>query len=180
MQVSITTRHTKLTEQLKDYATEKIQKVEKYFDKVIDAHVILGKEKYFSFAEATILVSGTRLHAKEEAKDIYAAIDLLSESLERQMKRFKEKLRTKYRTHRQKKKYPETESLTEETNADREFDSLVSKREYTTVPLTIKDALQRFEETGVDFLPFVNKQTGEVCIVYRKTNKMYGLLVPEK
>lgn len=181
MQVSITTRHTKLTPQLKSYAMEKIQKVEKYFDKVIDAHLVLSVEKYFSSAEVTITAGGTRLHAKEEAQDLCAAIDLVVDSLERQMKRFKEKLRTRYRVHRQSKnRRIDTNggSSVEEIREDAEYKNLVTKKQYDTTPLTLEEALVRLEKTGVDFLPFVYKPNGEVRILYRKADKTYGLLTP--
>ncbi len=183
MQVSITVRHAKLTPQLKKYAEEKVSKVQKYFDNVIAAHVILTVEKYYSIAEATVNAGGTRINAKEESQDLYAAIDLMVDSLDRQMKKFKEKIKTnKHHDHRTSDNLLRTEAkIISRNGAERAGTDLaknVIKKEFDTSPINAKEAIKRMELTDNDFWAFVNIETNKVNIVYKRRDGTFGLLEP--
>jgi putative sigma-54 modulation protein len=93
MQVSISGHHVEVTESLRHYIQEKIQRLDRHFDKAIDIHVILTVEKLRHKAEATLHVSGANLFAEDEKEDMYAAIDGLIDKLDRQGKKFKEKIK---------------------------------------------------------------------------------------
>lgn len=92
MQLSISGHHVDVTEALKNYVNEKIQRLERHFDQVIDVHVILSVEKLIQKAEATMQVNGAKLFAEDRHEDMYAAIDSLIDKLDRQIIRHKEKL----------------------------------------------------------------------------------------
>ena len=94
MHLHITGHHVELTDSLRNYVTEKFQKIERHFEKVIDVHVILSVEKLGQKAEATMQVNGAKLHAEETQSDLYAAIDGLIDKLDRQVLRHKEKSRS--------------------------------------------------------------------------------------
>lgn len=96
MQISIEGHHVDLTESMQDYIQSKMAKIERHFDQVVDIRVVLSVEKLRQKAEATVHVAGNNLHAHEENQDMYAAIDLLVDKLDRQVKKHKEKL-TKHR-----------------------------------------------------------------------------------
>jgi putative sigma-54 modulation protein len=98
MHISITGHHVDLTDALRNYVTEKFQKIERHFDKLIDIHVILTVEKLEQKAEATMQVNGAKLHAEETTGDLYAAIDGLIDKLDRQVLRHKEKTQSSNRT----------------------------------------------------------------------------------
>ncbi len=93
MQVSISGHHVEVTDSLRNYINEKIQRLDRHFDKAIDIHVILTVEKLRHKAEATLHVSGANLFAEDEEEDMYAAIDGLIDKLDRQGKKFKEKIK---------------------------------------------------------------------------------------
>lgn len=93
MQLNLTGHHVDITPPLRDYVNSKMEKVERHFDNVTDAHVILTVEKLRHKAEATIHVSGGNIHAESVEDDMYAAIDGLIDKLDRQVKRHKEKLK---------------------------------------------------------------------------------------
>lgn len=97
MNVSLTGQHIELTEPLRNYVHEKVNKLERHFDNVIDIHVILNVEKLRQQAEAIIDLTGTRIHAEAEAPDMYAAIDALVSKLDRQVLKHKEKLKDHHR-----------------------------------------------------------------------------------
>jgi putative sigma-54 modulation protein len=91
MQLNISGHHVELTEALKDYVNDKFQRLERHFDQISNAHVILQVEKLRQIAEATVNISGGELHAKAETEDMYAAIDALVDKLDRQILKHKEK-----------------------------------------------------------------------------------------
>lgn len=91
MQIEITGHHVDLTEALRSYVNEKFQRLERHFERVVDVHVVLGVEKQLQKAEANIHVSGNTLFASAEEPDMYAAIDLLVDKLDRQLVKHKEK-----------------------------------------------------------------------------------------
>lgn len=92
MNLTISGHQLDLTDSLTNYARVKVQKLMGPFDKVIDAHVILGTEKVSQYAEATVNLRGKTLFAKAEGQDVYAAIDGLVDKLDRQLVRYKERV----------------------------------------------------------------------------------------
>lgn len=100
MNLSVTGHHVDVTEPLKAYVAEKMDKLERHFDRVTDIHVILSVEKLRQQAEATIDLAGTTVHAEAENGDMYAAIDALVDKLDRQVIKHKEKLRDHHRRER--------------------------------------------------------------------------------
>lgn len=97
MNLSVTGHHIEVTDALKDYVEEKMNRLERHFDQVTDIHVILGVEKVRQQAEATIDLAGAKVHAQAENEDMYAAIDALIDKLDRQVLKHKEKLRDHHR-----------------------------------------------------------------------------------
>jgi putative sigma-54 modulation protein len=93
MQINLTGHHVDLTDSLKAYVNEKIQKLERHFDKVTDTHVILTVENNRHKAEATVNMSGNNIYADCIEDDMYASIDGLVSKLDRQVVKHKEKIK---------------------------------------------------------------------------------------
>jgi putative sigma-54 modulation protein len=91
MQIKLTGHHVDITEPLKDYVDNKFDRLERHFDHVINAHVILSVEKLRQKAEATLLINGANVFADATHEDMYAAIDGLIDKLDRQVIKYKEK-----------------------------------------------------------------------------------------
>ena len=96
MQLSISGHHIDVTEALRTYVEEKLKKLERHYDHITNAHVILSVEKVKQRAEATIHISGAELFADADSEDLYAAIDRLTDKLDRQILRHKEKTQDRY------------------------------------------------------------------------------------
>jgi putative sigma-54 modulation protein len=92
MQINISGHHIELTAALKEYAEEKIKRLEHHFDQITHSDITLTVEKLVQKAECTIHVSGSDLHASAEDENMYAAIDSMSDKLDRQLLKHKEKL----------------------------------------------------------------------------------------
>ena len=105
MQMNLTGHHVDITPALRDYVNAKMEKVERHFDNVTDAHVILTVEKLRHKAEATIHVTGSNIYADAVEADMYAAIDALVDKLDRQVKRHKEKLKSHHARDANREKF---------------------------------------------------------------------------
>ena len=92
MQIDLTGHHVEVTPALRGYVNEKMQKISRHFDHVISAHVVMTVEKHQNAAEATLLAAGKSLFATATDPDMYAAIDSLVDKLDRQVRRYKERL----------------------------------------------------------------------------------------
>lgn len=98
VKVAVTFRHTQPTDALKQYAEEKIHRIGKYFYRPLEAHVILSVDsKQRQMAEVEVRVRGNTIHGKEETEDLYSAIDLVMDKIERQIKKRKEKIKVNRR-----------------------------------------------------------------------------------
>ena len=91
MQVNLSGHHVEITDSMRNYVNEKIERLDRHFDKALDMHIVLTVEKLRHKAEATLHVSGSNLHADDVQEDMYAAIDGLIDKLDRQGKKYKEK-----------------------------------------------------------------------------------------
>ena len=92
MQLSVTGHHIEITDSLRNYVATKLAKLERHFDHMTDIHCVLTVEKLEHKAEATIQVGGGTIHAEQIEPNMYAAIDILVDKLDRQVKKHKEKL----------------------------------------------------------------------------------------
>jgi putative sigma-54 modulation protein len=95
MKIRITSRHQKLAPKLKEYVEEKLERVERYYDRIIDCDVIMDKEKTVEKVEVNIKVYSTTINVKAKDADATKAIDLCMDKLETQLKKFKEKMKTR-------------------------------------------------------------------------------------
>ncbi len=107
MQVSLSGHHVDITDSIRNYVHEKIQRLDRHFDQALDINIILTVEKLRHKAEATLHVSGSSLHADDVKEDMYAAIDGLIDKLDRQGMKHKEKIQS----HRSKVEIPTEEPL---------------------------------------------------------------------
>ena len=92
MQINLTGHHVEITDSLRNYVEEKLERVERHFDKVTNTHVILSVENVRHKAEATVHMSGNNIFAESTEDDMYKAIDSLVDKLDRQVKKHKEKI----------------------------------------------------------------------------------------
>ncbi len=106
MQISISGRHLDITQALRDYVAEKVEKIVRHFDHVTNTHVVLHVEKTRHTAEATVHATGAAIHATGTADDMYAAIDSMADKLDRQMIKHKEKLTDHHRGDESLKQMP--------------------------------------------------------------------------
>jgi putative sigma-54 modulation protein len=105
MLLDLTGHHVEITDALRQYVDNKLSRLERHFDNVTDVHCILTVEKLRHKAEATVQLSGAKLYADAVEEDMYAAIDALADKLDRQVKKYKEKLTDHHARDAQKERF---------------------------------------------------------------------------
>jgi putative sigma-54 modulation protein len=175
MQFTVTFRHMEPSEKLKEYSHDKLARLEKYLDAVIDAEVVLTVEKFRHRAEVLIVSDGLKIKAEEETEDMYAALDMVVDKLEKQVKRHREKLKTHKgagsaakRGHRE---HPDRPGLSESGGDDPAgADGGLSIDRRQTVrpePMTLAEAGSRLAETATGQVIFINTEDGRLSILHQ-------------
>ena len=96
MQFSVTFRHMEATEALKNYAKDRVQRIKKYFPEPISVHVVMSTERYNHRADVNVkLHNGLKIAGHESTENMYSSIDLVVAKIERQVRRYKDKLRAR-------------------------------------------------------------------------------------
>lgn len=174
MRYIISGKNIDVTEGLKDAIYEKIGKLERYFTEDTEVHVTFSVEKERHKIEVTIPMKGNIIRAEEESSDMYVSIDLVEEIIERQLRKYKNKIiEKKQAAHSLSKAFAEEEITDEE-----EIEIIRSKR-FAIKPMDPEEACVQMELLGHDFYVFRNSETDEVNVVYRRKKNSYGLIEPE-
>ena len=97
MNLQVSGHHLEITPALRDYVTEKLERVTRHFDHVIDVNVILSVDKLKQKAEVTVHLSGKDIYVESIEEDLYAAVDVLADKLDRQVQKYKQKMQDHHR-----------------------------------------------------------------------------------
>jgi putative sigma-54 modulation protein len=172
MQISVTFRQLEPSEALKSYVTERLGKFKRYLEGPQEAHVVLGLEKFRHLADVTINSNGRIIKGREENADMYAAIDLVMDKIDQQLRKMREKMREK--GDRSRAAAPAA-AAAEETEALPQ----VRRRRTEVPPLQLSDALELMEKKGDELLVFTNVASGALSILYRRQDGSYLMVEPE-
>ena len=174
MKFIISGKNIDVTEGLRDAIQDKIGKLEKYFKPETEVHVTLSVEKDRQKIEVTIPVKGNIIRSEQVSNDMYVSIDLVEEIIERQLKKYKNKLvDQKQANHFFRDEYIERDYIEEE-----EVRILRSKK-FDIKPMYAEDACIQMELLGHSFFVFMNAETDQVNVVYKRKGNTYGLIEPE-
>jgi putative sigma-54 modulation protein len=202
MQLNITFRQFGSSDALKEYAKEKVDRVNKYLDRAGEAHVVLSLERHLHHAEITIHSGSWVLRGREKSEDMYASIDLAMDKIEAQLRKYKEKIKNHHGRdrvhHRQelvnqlKVRHKVFELPEEFQESDAEASEaqtaqaaapaqpatrIVRTSEITVKPMSVDDAVMQMNLMNQDFYVFQHATTHEVCVVYRrKDDGQFGLI----
>ena len=173
MRVNVMGKNVNVAGSLSDYAEKKFSRLERYFDHIDEVKVKMRTDAGRHIVEATVPLEGIILRAEDKSDDMYAAIDSVSDKLERQIEKYKAKLYKKYKYH-QPVDYVETEPEAETVGG-----KVVKTKQFSLKPLSVEDAAMQMELLGHNFFLFMNAETNNMCVLYRRNDGTYGLLVPE-
>ena len=177
MQTSVTFKNIDPSDQLKEYVTNKLDRMDKLLDNPAEAQVVLSVEKIRHYTE--IRLKGDRLNivCREKASDMYSSIDLALDKLEKQLKKQKEKIKN----HRPNKGADSVREMNQEVNPTAEAAPDIPEIRIESIdykPMDIEEAGMQLELTEDNFLVFTNSRTNQVNVIYRRKNGGLGLIEP--
>ena len=173
MQISVTFRQLEPSDALKNYVTDRLGKFKRYLEGPVEAHVVLGLEKFRHLADVTIDSNGRIIKGKEENTDMYAAIDLVMDKIDMQLKKFRDKQRGP-KGDRSARSAPLVEAEAEEAPLP-----AVRRKQVEVPPLQVDDAVELMQTGGDDLLVFTNVVNGGLNILYRRQDGNFVLVEPD-
>lgn len=188
MQVNVTFRHLDPSDSLKAFAKEKVEHVNKFLDHSSEANIVLSIEKHMHHAEILVHSGPFFLRSKEKSDDMYASIGLAMEKIERQIKRYKDRMRShKVAGHHNteaktffRQSFLEVDAPLKSEDAQTALppaSRVVGTNDLTAKKMSVDEAVLQLDIVDNDFLVFTNAETNHVAILYRrKGEKNYGLI----
>ncbi len=174
MRYTITGRNINITPALREAVEEKIGKLDRYFNPNTEVIVTLSVQKDKQNIEVTIPVKGSIIRAEESSNDMYVSIDLVEEVIERQLKKYKNKLIDKKQSALAFSDF----FMNEEVEPEDEIRIVKTKR-FGIKPMDPEEACVQMELLGHSFFVFRNSETDEVSVVYKRKGNTYGLIEPD-
>ncbi|MFC3041296.1 ribosome hibernation-promoting factor, HPF/YfiA family [Virgibacillus xinjiangensis] len=183
MKYNIRGENLEVTAPIKDYVEKKISKLERYFDTPpkSDVHVNLSVYNDEQRIEVTIPMTNLLLRAEEQHLDLYAAIDLVVDKLERQIRKYKTKVNRKARQEGAPKHvFAELEKEAGNVAVEEETDEIeiVRQKKFNLKPMDSEEAILQMDMLGHSFYVFTNADTEETNVVYKRRDGRYGLIEP--
>ena len=173
MKYTISGKNLEITDNLRFAVYDKLGKLERYFTPETEAIVTLSVEKGRQKIEVTIPMKGNLIRSEQVSNDMYISIDLVEEVIERQIRKYKEKIISRHQEGGFKKEFIE-----KETEPMDEVQILRTKH-YDLKPLYPEDACVQMELLGHSFFVFCNAETEQINVVYKRKGGTYGLIEPE-
>jgi ribosome hibernation promoting factor len=179
MRLQVKGRNVEVSDSIREYAEDKLGKLEKMLADPTQVELELAVERNPSIpdnhvAEATIWTKGPTLRARETAPDTRASIDQLVDKLERQVHRYRDKQQSR-RPPRSNGNQPDVMPVV----MDEEEPVIVKTKQFAVKPMTPEEAVLQLELIGHDFFVFRNADSSEVNVVYRRRDANYGLIEPQ-
>src|SRR3989338_2649161 len=181
MNIHVTFRHLETSDEVREYAIEKVEKLERYFHDAIQVNVVLFKDRFNQVADITIIAKGGNVNVKEETNDIRASIDRAASKLERQLKKQKDKTKD-HKAHA-------SADVVSKIYYEKEKDSaitfghgapnIINTIRYDFNPMTLEDAVLSIEKKNKAFVVFNNLENNNLTILYKLANGDYGIIEPK-
>jgi putative sigma-54 modulation protein len=174
MRFIITGRNIDVTEGLKAAVEEKLGKLDRFFAPETEVNVTLSVEKERQKIEVTIPVKGNIIRSEQVSSDMYVSIDLVEEVIERQLKKYKNKI-----VDKQQNAAGFTSEYVDKEYDDEEEVKIIRSKRFGIKPMVPEEACVQMELLGHNFFVFLNAETNEVNVVYKRKGNTFGLIEPE-
>ncbi|MCX7595757.1 MAG: ribosome-associated translation inhibitor RaiA [Fischerella sp.] len=187
MKLVIHGKNIEITDAIRDYVHQKIEKAVNHFQNItneVDVHLSVARNPRINpkqAAEVTIYANGNVIRAEEKSESLYASIDLVADKIARQLRKYKE------RRHERKTHAQETiEGVVQQTvvtdligdRAPELPEEVVRTKYFAMPPMTVAEALEQLQLVGHDFYMFRNAETGEINVIYERNHGGYGVIQP--
>ena len=166
-----------VTDAIKEYIASKLDKLNKYFDSPEDitANILVKVKGFEQTIEVTIPTTNFTIRNEESAEDLYAAIDLVTDKIERQIRKNKTKINKIEKDAAKKLNFAFMKNIEE----DDEDTIIVRRKTLNTKPMDEEEAMLQMEMLGHDFFVYKDRDTKRVCIIYKRKDNNYGIIETE-
>lgn len=171
MKLNLVGKNVELTDGIKEQANIKFAKLDKYFDEEVEARVVFSTQKINQTVEVTIRIPGTILRAEESTTDLYASMDKAVDSLARQIRKYKTRLKNRYQNAAQTIRFENIEEEKED-----EVGKIVRRKKFDLVPMHEEEAILQMELLNHNFFVFLNADTEGIEVLYKRKDKNYGVI----
>ena len=178
MEIQLTAKRLKITDAIRDYVHERMERAQKYFEHIVWGQVFIFIEKRAHKCEMLIHAPGQTFRALADAADLYSAVDLASAKMDAQLKKFKEKTRTRYKARGGKEtvRAARGEPVFEPAPTNVQF-SVVRQ---TVAPMSAGEAVREMERLGHSFRLFQDRESRQIRLVFRRDDESYAIVQPVK
>jgi len=180
MQITTTFRHLEPSDALKSYADEKLERVKKYIDEPVVAQVFMTVEKIRHCAEVTITAKGITIKASEETNDMYSAVDAVVDKIERQLRRYKERIKAHKPASESRDRQVKKSIVAAESIEQQQEPVVIRTKTFSIKPMSVDEAVMQMDLLHKDFLVFTDAVTDNISVIYRRKDGNYGLIEPSK
>lgn len=175
MQTSVTFKNLDSSENLKSYVRNKLNRLDKLLDNLAEANVVLLVEKFRHIAEINIIGDRLTINGKEETGDMYSAIDIVMDKLEKQIKKNKQKIKKRRVGSRTISKGIMDEDI---NHGYDEVEKQVRVKNIEYKPMEVEEAVMQMSLVKYNFLVFTNARTEKINVLYQRNDGHYGLIQP--
>ena len=178
MNITTTARHFEASPELIEHIEERIGRLKRYFDHILNVDVIMDVQKFRHLAEVKVHVNGHDFTAREESEDMYGSIDLTAKSLERQIKKFKGKMIDHHHHPRKSgiKAIPAERIIKAESIGSEGGIDVLEQITHEISHLSVEEAIIAMVDQKRDFLLFNNAESGKLNFVYKRSDGHYGVI----
>lgn len=174
MKIKLVGKNVEITEGLRESVNKKLSKLDKFFKEEVNANVLLEVQKGSHKVEVTIPFNGGILRSEETNDDMYKSIDLIIDKLERQIRKQKTKLQRKLH-----EEFLDFSAIEEYDDEDNEESKIVRTKRFAMKPMVAEEAVLQMELLGHSFFVYMDADSSEVNVVYKRNDGNYGLIEPE-
>ena len=177
MQIEITFKQMEQSDALRDYTVEKLEKVLKPLVEPISAQAVLLVEKYRHVVKITVHANGIVIKGKEETNDMYSSIDLVMDKLDRQVKKFRDRI-VQHGDREALREYRASHRVLTEVSPEAKPE-IIPTKEIILKPMSVEEALMQMELLNKSFLLFNNAETNSLNVIYVRDDGHFGLIQPQ-
>lgn len=183
MHIRFSGKNLRVTKGIKAHLYEKLEKLTKYAPRIVETHAVLTKEKYLYHAHITL--SGKSLHVfgeGSEKENVYAAIDQAVDRVQKQLKKFRDKVKDHHKKHGENAVAPKVriaDKMLKEQGGGDPRPRIIQMPAYAPKPMNIQEASMQLELGSDPFLVFSNAETDRPSVIFKLADGNHGLIEPE-
>jgi len=178
MIINVRGKNIEVTPALEEHIEKRLEKLDKFFDENTEIQIVLSLAGENHIAEATVFFNSLILRSEESTEDMYASVDMMVSKLEKQVTRYREKLKDRLQQGGVRS-FNEVLTSEEEEKEGKDEPQVVRTKRFILKPMTVEEAILQMNLLEHNFFVFMEAETGAINVLYRRKDGNYGLIEPE-